>query len=495
METNGSAQQPTEEDDELESTAELPVLPGDDATGENARPTGAEGQPQEDSADQAWESDADSLPERVDEADDASAPKDGSESSAQPELDPEPTSALDADQEPDSDDALDATADLSDAVAREDTSELPVVRSLEEEPTAELPLIDAAAAKAGESDAADGGSQGNEPPVVVPDKGETSEVVSAATLTRDARRKRARRIGKVAAVVAVAAACYGGGVAYYSSHYFPRTAINGTDVSNATVEEAAADLASTGQDYELAASGAGFSLDLDADTVGYAVDGSSMANDARNQEQAMAWPVALLQAHDLSVPLAATYDDSALTQAVDEAVQSYNSSNMNASRAYIGYSYTDHEYQVMGKVSGTALSAQAVHDACADAISKGETQATIDDSMVRGATLDDCLELQQVAQVANTDANATISITVDGEEKWSLGDEIRGWVSVSHSKVVVNQGAIRTWATYYLAPRVDYSNDKTSHTLDVGSLVTTLVEHLEAGDTSAIEAPMNVTDR
>lgn len=450
--------------DELESTAEFPPLAEDVREGGGAMPRseGAKGS-----------------------------------TAAEPAGDASTSGATPRDEDTDDvfNEALDDTADLSAAIAREDTSELPLLRALEEDPTTELPLIDATqeGGESGAPSSADGPKEASEPEV--PDRGETSEVVSAATITRDERTKRVHRTVRVLVVLAIVAVCYGAGAWYYSSHFFPGTTVNGVDASNATTEEVASALDAQEQDYGLTVSGLGFELSLEASDVGYGVDGSAMAEAARAQENAASWPLALFQSHDLNVALTASYDDESLTQKVDDAVQDFNTSSMNANRAYIGYDYSTYEYKVMGSVSGTALSAQDVHDACAEAIASGQADATVTDDMMHDATLDDCLALQEVVDIANRDCNATISITVNGEEKWSLSSELRSWIRVSNAQIVVSQSGVRTWATYYLAPQVAYSDDSGSYTLDVGSMVTTLMDHLAVGDTSAIEAPMTKTSR
>lgn len=468
MATKGSEEQSNKDNEELESTAELPLL--------------KEARHEQHSADGSTVVEAGgSEPSAMDEeaAEDVRERPDGLRDVGDSSGSEEPFPPSDGESLPE--DSLDDTTDLSDAFSHQATAELPLL-----DDTTEVGLPPEDVARTPESESAE---------VEAPDRGETSEVVSAATIERDERKRRTRRNVRIAVAVAIIVVCYSMGVWHYSSHFFPNTTINGMDVSNATSDEAASRLESEGEDFTLKASGAGFELDLDSSEVGYAIDGSSMAQAARAQENAAAWLFGLFQSHEISVPVEANYDDAALTQAVNDAVDDYNSSNMNTSRAYVGYDYSTYEYKVMGSVSGTALSAQDVHDACAEAISNNQTEVEVTDSMVRDATLDDCLELQQVADIANRDCSATISITVNGEEKWSLTNELRTWVSVVSSKISVSQSAIRIWATYYLAPQVAYSDDSGSYTLDVGSMVTTLQEHLEAGDTSAIEAPMNQSSR
>lgn len=465
-----ASRQTESNDDELESTAELPLVskprPGvdDDATGSDERPAVAEGSRE-----------------------------------AAPARSEQPEAAVDDAY----DDSLDDTADLSDLISLQDTSELPLVRGPEdageEDPTTELPLV-------GDGDPGEGGASGQaEGPAAqaegdgsaheeVPDA-EPGEVVSAATLQRDEKRRRRRRAGVVAAVVAVLLAVYLGGAWYFSDRFFPRTTVNGADASGLTTGELASSLQASAQDFSTTVSGSGFELSVAGGDIGYAVDGDAMAQAARAGESAWAWPVEVFRAHDLSVPVSATYDDTLLIQVVDSAVEAFNEDSMNTGYAYVGYDYGTQQYKVSGSVTGSALSAQAVHDTLADAVENDQSTASLPDDAVRKATLDDCLELQQVVDIVNRDRDATISITVNGEEKWSLGRDIRSWVSVSHSRLVVNESAISRWATYYLSPSVAYSADGADYTLDVESMVKTLVDHLEQGNTDPIEAPMEQTSR
>lgn len=468
--------------DELESTAELPLLRG--AKKESQATRDSQGAKGDDVSNGNPEVNASNV--------------NGDAKPAQPSLDEASVEGPQGDQsDNDSDDgsdgydsALDDTANLSTAFTHQDTTELPLL-----DDTTELDLSRLSQAEQSEPAQDDAASHDGAQAEEAPDRGETSEVVSAATIEQDERKKRAHHIVRIAVGVAVVAACYAGGGWYFSSHFLPGTTVNGVDASNATNEEVASKLESAAQGFTLSSSGLDFSLNVASDDIAYGVDGTSMAEAARSQESPWAWLPGLFQSHEINVPVQAGYDDDALTQHVDDAVEEYNSSNMNTSRAYVGYDYTNYQYKVMGSVSGTALSARAVHDACAEAIQNNQTEVSITSDMVRDATLEDCLELQRVANIANRDQSATISITVNGEEKWSLSSELKSWVTVYNSQVSVSQSAVRVWATYYLAPQVAYSDDEGSYTLDVGSMVNTLVDHLTQGDTSAIEAPMNKSSR
>ncbi|MGN0286056.1 MAG: L,D-transpeptidase family protein [Atopobiaceae bacterium] len=346
---------------------------------------------------------------------------------------------------------------------------------------------------------ADGGQgdEGEDEPTTeleIPDAGNTDEVVSAASLQHEEHHHKVVRRRIVLGVVAAAVVCcYVGGAAYFGSHFYPHTSVNGIDASLRTTDQLADEATQDASSFQTQVSMGDFSLDVQAADVSYACDGSAVAADARSQESALSWPVALFQDHVLTTDSHTSYDDAQLTQLVNQAVQQHDATSMVTSYAYVGYNYDSQQYEVMGKVSGTALDAHAVHDALAQAIQAVSQTATLDASASHDATLDDCLQLKQVADTANTVRGASIDITLNGQTCWTLDDTLKSWVTVSKSQLVVNQQAVRVWAKYTLAPQIAYSDDENDYTLDVDTFVNTLVEHLQQGNVDPIEAPMTQT--
>lgn len=387
-------------------------------------------------------------------------------------------------------DYLGDTSDLEDAFEAQDTSELPFIGEGSSFDGASEDGLECGESAADEDDDED---PTTELPAML-DAGSTDEVISAASLEKEARhRHRARRRVVAGVVAAVLLACYVGGAVFFHDRLFPNTTVNGMDASLLSADQLQSLAEQQATLYSTTVSGSGFSLSVGSQDVGYACDGAALASDALAQQSALTWPVAVFQDHDVSVDPHTSYDDAALTQAVSTAVQSFNDQNMNSSYAYVGYDYDTNEYRVMGKVSGNAVSEQDVHDTLAQAVQDGATAAELDSSAVREATLEDCLELAQVADIANRDRSASIDITVNGETKYTLDDSLKSWISVSNSKVVVSESALRVWAKYTLAPKLAYTSDDNDYTLDVDAFVSTLVSNLQQGITDPIEAPMTET--
>lgn len=404
---------------------------------------------------------------------------------------------------------LDGVDDLGDAGGLDDTDVLGDTSDLEDafeaQDTSELPFIDEEAKSDGgvseddfEREEADASEDDEDDPTTelpaMLDTGSTDEVVSAASLEKEARHQhRVRRRIVVGVVAAALLACYAGGAVFFYDRLFPNTTVNGMDASLLSADQLQSLAEQQATLYSTTVSGSGFSLSVGSQDVGYTCDGAALAADALAQQSELTWPVAVFQDHEVSVNSHTSYDDAALTQAVSAAVQSFNDQNMNSSYAYVGYDYDTNEYRVMGKVSGNAVSEQDVHDTLAQAVQDGATAAELDSSAVREATLTDCLELAQVADIANRDRSASIDITVNGETKYTLDDSLKSWISVSGSKVVVSESALRVWAKYTLAPKLAYTSDDNDYTLDVDTFVNTLVTNLQQGVTDPIEAPMTET--
>lgn len=121
-------------------------------------------------------------------------------------------------------------------------------------------------------------------------------------------------------IVATVALVYVAGAVVFMGRFFPNTVAGKTDISLKTPEEVQQLLESSAGSYSLSVSGLGFSLDLTAEEAGLALDGLTIAQSMMEDVDPWRWPLEIMEAHDQTDALLATYNQGGLDEVVREAV-------------------------------------------------------------------------------------------------------------------------------------------------------------------------------
>ena len=138
---------------------------------------------------------------------------------------------------------------------------------------------------------------------------------------------RHRLAPKLVACGLALATVYGGGCAYFSTHFTPGTTVNGQDVSLMTEEALSASVADAMRDWRLELQGpSGFTAQVASADVGLAARADDYAGDAFRKADARAWPLDLLSRRVIFQEDGVTLDEASLRDALQPAVEAYNQS-------------------------------------------------------------------------------------------------------------------------------------------------------------------------
>ena len=345
---------------------------------------------------------------------------------------------------------------------------------------------------------------------------------------------RRARIALVVAVVVVALllAAYVAGAATFSHLFYPNTNIMGVDVSLMDADDAAASLEAATEDYALTVSCEGFewsfgagasdsgddSDDSSTSSESIEVDTASIASEALAQNEALRWPLRLVQAlaglgtsayaldDDAEFPV--TYDTEAFLTSLDAAVEEYNSTRSGSFDASSAYDEDAGAFSLEAALSNRRLDQEAVEELAQAALLGLEETLELGDeafaALADGASEED---LQAACDAANAILELSISLTLDGTEVGtfegsSLLDSISFDEDLSPSYstdalytlaaqlgIALNTvGGERTF-TGSAGDEVTVSGGTYGWQVDQAALVEDLCEAIDAGDSSALEVP------
>lgn len=302
---------------------------------------------------------------------------------------------------------------------------------------------------------------------------------------------------KKALIIAVTVVCvllvvYGVGTFRSMGHFLSNTYIAGCDVSGLTVEEASKALKRSTASYKLDLSTQdGFSLSINGSAVALERDEDRIAREGEESQSAFAWPVALFSHTDLDVPQNATFDDKALAELVNKAVDDYNRQVIPVTGVSIAFDGATGKYVIEGTVTGTAVDKDAVNRRASDDLTNMVANEVLPDSVKRNATADDLTEYVEAIDHANAVRAASIPVLVQGEQVAVCEPElIQEWVSVGATPpIVVDTVAIKEWATANVAAAVYHEGNWGDILLDTDKFADVMSERLAAGVTDPVEAP------
>lgn len=307
-----------------------------------------------------------------------------------------------------------------------------------------------------------------------------------------------RRRALVAILVVVLALVLAelGGSYYFSSHFVPGTRVNGRDVSNLTTDELARQAADEAAAWEDGVSGQGFSLTIGAGDIGLTLDGEAYAQSAREQLEPARWVLDLLSPQNVKVDGAVSFDAEKLSALVGSAVEAFNEDATPPTNASVAYGASADAFVIQAESVGTALDAARVEEAVSKDALVLATSTILDESVLEQPQVTQETEaLVQAKDEANALLEAGLSLTRDGEVVTTPGrDVLAGWLHVTEDfELAADQDAITAWAGDELADAVAASDETHDYALDTAALASAVASQLEAGDTSDVEIPLEVT--
>ena len=321
--------------------------------------------------------------------------------------------------------------------------------------------------------------------------------------------------GKVGLLVAgivlgVLAIAYLAGGLFFARYFFPRTTLNGRDVSLSSCLQVGDDILAQTQGYELHVTGDGMDLTVKASDIGVATDAQSLADGVMQKQNPWAWPVEVFHQHDLTFDPGATYDAEKLAAVVTPAVEKVNATITPSQNAYVAFNPTSGLFEIQKEVYGSTLVAQQVIDACGEAVTDLQPTLELNKSFLeRPAVLSDDERLAQQMSACNVIVGANIECKIKDTVIYTLkGVDFAEWVypSAEDFGVSFDDEKFNEWAAKEFGSKYDTLDSTRSYTrpdgkyvsvsggtygwvVDSAELSAQLLERLKAGSQEPLEVP------
>ncbi|WP_417118674.1 L,D-transpeptidase [Olsenella phocaeensis] len=307
---------------------------------------------------------------------------------------------------------------------------------------------------------------------------------------------RHRLAPKLVACGLALATVYGGGCAYFSTHFTPGTTVNGQDVSLMTKEALSASVADAVRDWRLELQGpSGFTAQVASADVGLAARADDYAADAFRKADARAWPLDLLSRRVIFQEDGVTLDEASLRDALQPAVEAYNQSATAPTSASSSFDADAGEFRVTDEVPGTMLDLDRVVASASTAAKSLQRKLVLGDAeLVQPAVRHDDERLAAATKKANDALALSIPLTRDGREVARVDESLSAsWLVVGDDLALGADGdAIGNWINSVLAASVDYSDEVNDYAVDDASLAESIYNALLGQRSDPIEIPLQV---
>lgn len=336
--------------------------------------------------------------------------------------------------------------------------------------------------------------------------------LSTKVLGGVAEAKRWNAFRAIIAIIVALLAVYLGGVAHYSTYFYPLSNIGPVDVSGMNADTAAGALERSATDYKLTVTGDNVSFALKGKQAGLELDTQIIAQNAFNENNGWAWPVAVLFPHDYSDALSASTDSDKLEQKVREEVDAYNATATAPVNATISYNKSTGGFQITAEQEGNTLDEDAVAKDVAGAISQLSSTLTLTDGDYEKPTVtSDSENLIQARKDAATVLSTDLKFQVKGTTVTELlGTTAAQWVTTDDqgnlaldsskyqdwcSKMAKEYTTVGSKRTFSRADgeKITVSGGNYGWDVDEDTLATTVHDDVLKGAQETLDLPMTQT--
>lgn len=316
----------------------------------------------------------------------------------------------------------------------------------------------------------------------------------------------------VAAVVVVLILAYIGVGIFFSSHFYPGTALAGNDLSLKSASEAEAIIDDEVSDYSLSVTGDGVYFEITSAEAGASLDSKELVEDLLADNNPALWPIGLVGSHDLTKSLAFSSAGNGLADIVRVHIDEFNETATPSVDATIAYDEESREFEIIPEVYGTSVDVDAVVELVSNAFaSMQETVALGDDELVEPDVLQDSDVLIAACDSANKMVATNVTFTVAGTVAATLdADTVASWIYLGEDySVALDENAIAVWADTTAGAVNTYGTTRTFTTpggttstvsggvygwiVDKDTLIANAKEYVQNSTVGTYEMPMTQT--
>lgn len=275
------------------------------------------------------------------------------------------------------------------------------------------------------------------------------------------------------AVVAVLLVAYGGGVYFYSSHFFANTNMNGLDASNKTTTEVEAMIKGNASDYTLTLQERGGKTEtITATAISLKYSDASHIEEQLAAQNAWAWPMAFFKGPDANMQEAYTYDKAKLSSVIDQ-LKGISSTDIVAA-ANAQPVYENGTITIKQEVAGNQLDRTKFTEAVQKAIASGRTTLDLESAGCYTAPkyTTESAEVQKAKTTMEKYLKSVVTYTFGNQNEVLDSATIGSWLSVDDSmNVAIDQEKAKAYLAT-LGEKYDTIGGSHGFTTSGGSRIT-----------------------
>lgn len=238
---------------------------------------------------------------------------------------------------------------------------------------------------------------------------------------------------------------------YYSNHFYSNTVINGVSASNMTVEQAEVAINEQVNSYVLSLDGRnnvtdtihGISIDL------HTVYGKSLS-ELLDEQNSFAWPLSLLQPHDLEVDTMIEYDEALLDKIIDK-LKFFDAANIVEPKNASISEYGENGYEIVPADPGAKIDKDLLKDIIKESITSLPTNIILDatGAYVEPEITSENPELVKALDEMNRIAATKITYQFGDVTEILDGSKISKWLSMDENyNISLNEDGIKEYVDY-----------------------------------------------
>ncbi len=235
------------------------------------------------------------------------------------------------------------------------------------------------------------------------------------------------------ATCAIILIAYIAGGVFFSSHFLPRTTVNGNDVSMLSTASFTDRIASEAEGYTALVSGNGTNFSVTADDVNLSLDIDAYVKAAASQVPSWLWPFAVIVPQAYTVEKGVTLDEGRLSEIVSPIIEKAAETATPTTNASIYYDEETGGFKTVAEKLGTELDTDAVLAKVANGMEGLNPTITLgeEDLVQPTVTLSDS-EFKDALAAVKKYPNLQIELLMGGETVKTLdNDLIRSWLRIA----------------------------------------------------------------
>lgn len=238
------------------------------------------------------------------------------------------------------------------------------------------------------------------------------------------------------------------GSIFFISHFMPNTRVNGDDVSWMSVDDLAAQVTRTGNEYKTHVTGDQVDLQISAADIELKYDGAAYGADAASQIEPWKWPARIFGSHDFHASTGITFNASLLEAIMNNAVNTINSTAQPPTNANMSFDDSKAEFVKVPDALGTEVDAATTMSTVSEGIRTLQDSIVLGDAeLVQPKVRVDDEELGEVINQANKIVKTKFPLRVAGRDALTIDASlIRNWLLTNENcDLIIDTDKIAEW--------------------------------------------------